>query len=417
MDKKASEEAIRKKYEWLFGAMHERMRRLWAAAEAKALGRGGITLVAQATGLSRTTITAGIRELDRPSDTAEQTEILVPPRSRCLGGGRHHLQTNDPTLLGDLESLVDPHTRGDPMSPLRWTCKSTRQLALALRNQGHEVCHQTVATLLRGLGYSLQANRKTLEGKDHEDRNAQFEFINHRIIDFRERKQPAISVDTKKKENLGNYKNAGSEWLPRGKPKKVKAKDFPDKEKGKVIPYGAYDLTYNCGWVSVGVDHDTAQFSTHTILRWWQSMGKAVYPSADRLLITADGGGSNGSRSRLWLTSLQQLANIIDQRICVCHFPPGTSKWNKIEHRMFCHITSNWRGCPSTSRDLVVNSIAAVTTSTGLYIRAELDEGKYPVALKVTADQLAAVRIERHSFHPEWNYTIFPAQWFVQVIF
>ena len=417
MDEKANEEAIRNKYKWLVGAMNERMRRLWAAAEAKALGRGGVTLVAQATGLSRTTITAGIRELDQPSDTADQTENLVPQRSRRLGGGRNHLQTNDPTLIRDLELLVDPYTRGDPMSPLRWTCKSTRQLALALQNQGHKVCHQTVSTLLRGLDYSLQANRKTLEGKDHKDRNAQFEFINHQIIDSRERKQPAISVDTKKKENLGNYKNAGSEWLPRGKPEKVKAKDFPDKEKGKVIPYGVYDLTYNCGWVSVGVDHDTAQFSTHTILRWWQSMGKAVYPGADRLLITADGGGSNASRSRLWLTSLQQLANIIGLRICVSHFPPGTSKWNKIEHRMFCHITSNWRGCPLTSRDLVVHLIAAVTTATGLFICAELDEGKYPIALKVTKDQLAAVRIERHSFHPEWNYTIFPAQWFVQVIY
>ena len=420
MDQKASAETIRQKYEWLSGAMNERLRRLWAAAEAKALGHGGVSLVARATGLSRTTITVGLRELDctiETDDPADFGEPLDPPRSRHDGGGRHHLTTKDPTLLRDLEELVDPDTRGDPMSLLRWTCKSTRQLAIALQSKGHRVCHQTVATLLRVLGYSLQGNRKILEGKDHPDRNAQFEFINARILDFQERQQPVISVDTKKKENLGNYKNAGKEWQPRGEPEKVRAKDFPDKEKGKAIPYGVYDLTYNQGWVSVGVDHDTAQFATHTIGRWWQKMGQSKYPSADRLLITADGGGSNGVRSRLWLRCLQQLANTIGLRICVSHFPPGTSKWNKIEHRMFCHITINWRGRPLTSRDLVVNLIAAVTTATGLRIQAELDEDQYPLAVKVLDHELATVRIDRHSFHPEWNYTIFPAQWFVQVIF
>jgi hypothetical protein len=416
MDKNASEKAIREKYEWLAGAMNERMRRLWAAAEAKSLGHGGVALVSRATGLSRTTITAGIRELDLPCERSEHFELLDPHRSRRCGGGRHCLEANDPTLLRDLELLVEPHTRGDPMSPLRWTCKSTRQLAKALQGQGHRVCHQTVASLLHDLDYSLQANRKTLEGSNHQDRDAQFEFINRRILDFKERKQPAASVDTKKKENLGNYKNAGQEWRPLGEPKEVRAKDFPDKEKGKVIPYGVYDLTHNCGWVGVGVDHDTAQFASHTIGRWWQNMGKAMNPGADRLLITADGGGSNSHRNRLWLSSLQLLANVSGLRICVCHFPPGTSKWNKIEHRMFCHITGNWRGQPLTSRDLVVNLISAVTTSTGLTIHAELDEGQYPLGVKVSVEKLAAVRIERHSFHPEWNYTIFPAQWSVQVI-
>jgi hypothetical protein len=417
MDKKAGEEAIRQTYEWLCREMNERMRRLWAAAEAKSLGRGGITRVARATGLSRTTITAGLRELEHPSAAGESFRALNPQRSRCPGGGRHRLTMDDPTLLRDLETLVDPYTRGDPMSPLRWTCKSTRQLAKALQSQGHRVCHQTVASLLRDLDYSLQANRKTLEGNSHQDRNAQFERINDMIIDFRERKQPAISVDTKKKENLGNYKNAGQEWHPEGEPEKVRSKDFPDKKKGKVIPYGVYDLTFNRGWVGVGVDHDTAPFATHTIQRWWQNMGQVMYPGADRVLITADGGGSNGFRCRLWFLSLQRLANALGLRICVCHFPPGTSKWNKIEHRMFCHITRNWRGRPLTSRDLVVNLIAAVTTATGLTIHAELDEGQYPLAVKVPDDQLATVRIERHSFHPEWNYTVFPAQWFVQVIF
>jgi hypothetical protein len=302
------------------------------------------------------------------------------------------------------------------MSPLRWVCKSTRQLADALENTGHKVSHQSVATLLHELGYSLQANRKTLEGNNHEDRNAQFEFINRQILDFKDRRQPAVSVDTKKKENLGNYKNRGSEWQPEGEPEEVRAKDFPDKDKGKVIPYGVYDLSHNLGWVGVGVDHDTAQFATHTICRWWQEMGQPMYPDADRLLITADGGGSNSSRSRLWLVSLQWLANTIGLRICVCHFPPGTSKWNKIEHRLFCHITANWRGRPLTSREVVVNSIAATTTAAGLIVRAELDEAIYPTGLKVSDQQLATVRIERNSFHPEWNYAILPHQWFVQVI-
>ena len=420
MDQKASTESIRQKYEWLAGAMNERLRRLWAAAEARALGHGGISLVARATGLSRTTIQAGLRELDgsiyRVEPTANE-KPLDPRRSRRNGGGRHLLSVDDPTVLHDLEELVDPDTRGDPMSPLRWTCKSTRQLAVALRSKGHRICHQTVATLLRVLGYSLQGNRKTLEGTNHPDRNAQFEFINSRILEFKAKQQPVISVDTKKKENLGNYKNAGGEWQPQGKPEKVRAKDFPDKAMGKVIPYGVYDLTYNQGWVSVGVDHDTAQFATHTIGRWWRSMGQSKYPEVDRLLITADGGGSNGVRNRLWLSCLQKLANTLGRRICVSHFPPGTSKWNKIEHRMFCHITTNWRGRPLTSRDVVVNLIAAVTTATGLRIQAELDEGQYPLAVKVSDREWDAIRVERHSFHPEWNYMVFPNQWFVQVIF
>ena len=414
MDKKTTEDAIEQKYKRLSTKLTERQRRLWAATEAMALGRGGISLVSRATKLSRNTIQAGVHELSTGIEIGQQP--LPVCRSRRPGGGRHALILDDPTLLKDLEALVDPDTRGDPMSPLRWTCKSTRQIAKALQGQGHQVCHQTVASLLRHLDYSLQGNRKTLEGSQHEDRNAQFEYINRRILDFRRQGLPAISVDTKKKENIGNYKNPGQEWQPEGQPEKVLGKDFPNKELGKAIPYGAYDLGLNQGWVGVGVDHDTAQFATHTILRWWQNMGQLSYSGADHLLITADGGGSNGYRNRLWLWSLQALANTIGLRISVCHFPPGTSKWNKIEHRMFCQITRNWRGRPLTSRDLVVELISSVTTETGLTIRAELDLGTYPLAIKVTDEQLACVRVERYPFHPEWNYTVFPNQFFVQLL-
>jgi hypothetical protein len=284
-----------------------------------------------------------------------------------------------------------------------------------LSDKGHKVSYQTVASLLHDLDFSLQANRKTLEGTNHPDRDAQFEFINHMILDFRDRQLPAASVDTKKKENVGNYKNSGTQWLPKGQPQKVRAKDFPDKDKGKVIPYGVYDLARNEGWVSVGVDHDTARFAACAIGRWWVRMGRAVYPRADRLLITADGGGSNSSRSRLWLVSLQELADAVGMRVSVCHFPPGTSKWNKIEHRMFCHITGNWRGQPLTSRELVLNLIRSVRTATGLTIQAEMDELLYPTGIKVSDDLLATVRIERNAFHPEWNYSIFPNQWFVRL--
>ena len=396
--------SLREKYERLSAAMTERMRRYWAAAEALALPRGGISLVAEATGLSRTTITTGIREL-RQGNTEPAIHLQ---RSRSAGGGRHMLEVDDPTLLHDLEQLVDPVTRGDPMSPLRWTCKSTRQLAQTLQRQGHTVGYRTVATLLRYLGYSLQANRKTREGHSHPDRNAQFEFINRWVLAFQKAGQPVISVDTKKKELVGDYSNSGVEWQPEGQPEEVRAKDFPDKRLGKAIPYGVYDLTCNQGWVSVGIDHDTARFAVETIRRWWREMGKPTYSKADRLLITADGGGSNGTRNRLWKVALQELATETGLLISVRHFPPGTSKWNKIEHRMFCHITKNWRGKPLSSRAVVVNLIGSTTTTTGLTIHAQLDEGEYPTGIKVSDEQLAGVCIQRNEFHGEWNYTILP---------
>jgi hypothetical protein len=406
MDTSSIVEAVRQKFNYLQPVMTERMRRHWAASEALALPRGGISLVAEATGLSRTTITAGIRELRRGD--ADPEDNLDSSRSRRDGGGRHLVETTDLTVLTDLERLVDPTTRGDPMSPLRWTCKSTRQLAEALKLQGHTVSHQSVALLLDELGYSLQANRKTREGSSHPDRNAQFEFINRRVVAFQKAKQPVISVDTKKKENLGDFKNQGQEWHPEGKPEEVRAKDFPDKRLGKAIPYGVYDLTCNQGWVSVGIDHDTARFAVETIRRWFSEMGQPTYPSAERLLVTADGGGSNGSRNRLWKIALQELADEAGLKISVCHFPPGTSKWNKIEHRMFCHITKNWRGRPLTSRAVVVNLIGSTTTTTGLTIHAELDESEYPTGTKVTDEELAGVCIRRNKFHGEWNYTILP---------
>jgi hypothetical protein len=396
--------SLREKYQLLSATMSERMRRHWAAAEALALPRGGITLVAQATGLSRTTITTGIHELRQDLEQPD----LDASRCRRAGGGRHRLDADDAALLADLERLVDPATRGDPMSPLRWTCKSTRQLAEALQQQGHDVSHPTVARLLRGLGYRLQVNRKTREGSSHPDRNAQFDFINKRVIAFAKARQPVISVDTKKKENLGDFKNNGTEWQPEGQPEKVRAKDFPDQRLGKAIPYGVYDLTCNQGWVSVGIDHDTARFAVETIRRWWEEMGHPTYPDGQRLLITADGGGSNGHRSRLWKVALQEFAKASGLEVSVCHFPPGTSKWNKIEHRMFCHITKNWRGRPLTSRAVVVNLIGSTTTATGLTIQAELDENEYPIGTKVTDEDLAGLCIKRNKFHGEWNYTILP---------
>jgi Rhodopirellula transposase DDE domain len=406
MDTSTIVATVRQKFELLRPIMTERMRRQWAASEALALPHGGMTLVAEATGLSRTTIWAGVRELQgRTVSSSLQSD---PHQSRRLGGGRHLVEADDFTLLHDLEHLVDPTTRGDPMSPLRWTCKSTRKLAEELQGQGHGVSHQTVAVLLDALGYSLQANRKTREGSSHPDRNAQFEFINAQVVSFQKRRQPVISVDTKKKELIGDFKNNGVEWQPEGTPEEVRAKDFLDKRLGKGIPYGVYDQTFNKGWVSVGIDHDTAEFATETIRRWWQEMGRPTYPKARELLITADGGGSNGSRSRLWKVCLQRWADQTSLCIRVCHFPPGTSKWNRIEHRMFCHITKNWRGRPLTSRAVVVNLIGSTRTTTGLEIRAELDEKEYRTGIKVTDQELAQVRIKRNKFHGEWNYTVLP---------
>jgi hypothetical protein len=398
--------SVRQKFDLLRPIMTERMRRQWAASEALALPRGGMTLVAQATGLSRTTIWAGVRELQNPS--ASPRRVNDPRRSRREGGGRHLVEVNDPRLPEDLERLVDPATRGDPISPLRWTCKSTRKLADELQRRGHDVSHQTVALLLQASGYSLQSNRKTREGGSHPDRNAQFEFINARVLSFQKRKQPVISVDTKKKEQIGDFKNNGEEWQPEGQPEEVRAKDFLDKRLGKVVPYGLYDQTLNKGWVSVGIDHDTAEFATETIRRWWKEMGRPTYRAAKELLITADGGGSNGTRNRLWKVCLQHLADETGLQIGVCHFPPGTSKWNKIEHRMFCHITQNWRGRPLTSRAVVVNLIGNTRTSTGLEIHSELDENEYPTGMKVTDKELGGVRMKKNRFHGEWNYTILP---------
>jgi Rhodopirellula transposase DDE domain len=411
MEESATLDTVRTKFELLRPLMDERMRRQWAASEALSLQRGGVTLVAKATGLSRTTIGEGMQELRERTHLGIEDEICVselPKRVRRPGGGRHPLKANDATLIRDLEALIDPTTRGDPQSPLRWTCKSTRNLAEALGLQGHQVSYPTVALLLHDLGYSLQSNRKTREGGSHADRDAQFAHIYHQVCAFQERGQPVVSVDTKKKELVGDFKNAGREWQPEGAPEEVRMYDFPDKRLGKAIPRGVYDVTWDEGWVSVGVDHDTAQFAAETLRRWWQEMGSRVYPEATRLLITADSGGSNSRRSRLWKVSIQALADLLELPISVCHFPPGTSKWNPIEHRMFCHITQNWRGRPLVSRGVVVNLIGHTTTRTGLEIRAELDTNSYETGIKVTDEELAAVRITRDNFHGEWNYTISP---------
>jgi Rhodopirellula transposase DDE domain len=399
-------EAVRTKFELLQPLMTERLRRQWAACEARSLGRGGITHVAQATGLSRTTIWSGLRELQQRADQPHQD--LAPERIRAPGGGRPLVEDSDPTLRAALQALVEPTTRGDPQSPLRWTCKSTRNLADALRQQGHTVSHQTVAALLEDLGYSLQANRKTTEGAQHPDRNAQFEHINRQVRAFQRQGQPVVSVDSKKRELIGDFKNPGQQWRPRGQPEKVRAKDFPDKQLGKVIPEGVYDLTRDEGWVSVGIDHDTAAFATETLRRWWQEMGKPAYPKARKLLVTADAGGSSSYRSRLWKVSLQTVADVTGLRISVCHFPPGTSKWNKIDHYMFSQITKNWRGKPLLSRAIVVRLIGATKTKTGLHIQAELDANAYETGIEVSDEELAAVQITRDSFHGEWNYTIAP---------
>jgi hypothetical protein len=406
MSKIGTMEAVRAKYLLLQPLMTERMRRQWAACEAESLGRGGVSVVAEATGLSRTTIWAGRRELRQRVDHPETD--LTPERVRAPGGGRHLVERDDATLLGALRALVESSTRGDPQSPLFWTSKSTRKLAEELSARGHPVSHPTVAALLDDWGYSLQANRKTKEGQDDPDRDAQFEYINRQVHAFQRGGQPVISVDAKKKELIGDFRNPGREWHRRGHPEEVRAKDFPDKRLGKAIPEGVYDLGRNEGWVSVGVDHDTADFAGESIRRWWQEMGSRAYPRARRLLITADAGGSNGYRSRLWKVALQRLASDLDLRITVCHFPPGTSKWNKIEHRMFCHITQNWRGKPLRSRAIIVNLISNTTTKAGLQIKAELDAGSYRTGRKVSDEEFAAIRLEKASFHGEWNYTIAP---------
>jgi hypothetical protein len=396
-----TEAIIRSKYEVLSPALDERRRRLWAGTEARALGRGGIALVQRATGLAFNTIHRGMQEL-------EAVELLAPDRIRRPGAGRKKATQVYPELGGALDRLVEPVTRGDPESPLRWTCKSTRRLAAELRGQGFAISHTLVASLLADQRYSLQANWKTREGSRHPDRNAQFGHINQRVQAQLEAGQPAISVDTKKKELVGDCKNAGREWRPQGQPHRVKTHDFPDPELGKVIPYGVFELGRKQGWVSVGVDHDTASFAVTTIHRWWRELGRRRYPQARSLLIMADSGGSNGARVRLWKWELQRLADRLGLPISVCHYPPGTSKWNKIEHRLFSFITDNWRGQPLLSRTAIVNLIGATTTTTGLKVRCVLDTRQYPLEQRVTDAQMAAVRLTPDEFHGDWNYTIHP---------
>ena len=394
------ETAIRIRYEAMRSRLDERERRLFAAAEVRSAGYGGVSVVARATGVARSTINRGLKDLEALGP--------APSKVRRSGGGRPTLTQTDPTLLEDLRRLLESTTLGDPMRPLVWVSKSHEKLALALRDIGHRISASRIPQLLDRLGYRRQVNRKSLEGGRHLDRNAQFEHINAQVTAFQAAGQPVISVDTKKKELIGPYKNAGSDYRPQGRPDEVNVHDFIDKELGKAIPYGVYDVGANAGCVSVGIDHDTAQFAVNAIRRWHETMGRERYPQSDRLMITADGGGSNGSRVRLWKVELQKLSDETGLTIGVCHYPPGTSKWNKIEHRLFCHITQNWRGRPLTSRSAVVELIAATTTKKGLTVRCELDSNSYIKGVKVSDAEMATLNIERDPFHPEWNYTIKP---------
>ena len=392
---------ITKRFEAVRGILDERSRRLVAAAESAAIGRGGVSAVSRATGLSRQVIRQGMVELS-------QAAVHPPGRIRRPGGGRKKTVEQDLSLLRDLEQLVEPVTRGDPESPLRWTCKSLRKLAEELQRMGHQASHQLVGRMLHELGYSLQANSKTLEGSSHPDRNAQFEYLNRKVKRQLQQHQPVISVDTKKKELVGDFKNNGRELRPQGDPEKVRVHDFVIPELGRANPYGIYDIAHNTGWVSVGVDHDTAAFAVESIRRWWTSMGQAVYPQATRLLITADSGGSNGSRVRLWKVELQKLADQTGLRIAVSHLPPGTSKWNKIEHRLFSFISQNWRGKPLISHEVIVNLIAGTRTEAGLTVHSELDTASYPTGVKVSNREVAAIDLRRDKFHGDWNYTLCP---------
>jgi len=384
--------------------MDERMRRLWAGAEVLAMSHGGIAAVARATGMSRTTVRAGRDEVVAGVDSDDVVS------ERRDGGGRPRLEDLDPGLLDALDSLVDPVTRGDPQSPLRWTSKSTRKLAKELGSQGYSVSPQKVGQLLRDLGYSLQANRKRIEGTQHPDRNAQFEFLNDRVEAYQKRGVPVISVDTKKKELIGAFRNGGQEWQPEGKPVPVRVHDFIDRELGKAIPYGVYDLTHNLGWVNVGIDHDTAEFAVQSIWQWWWRMGRKTYPDANEILITADCGGSNGHRLRQWKTELQRFADRTGLTVGVSHFPPGTSKWNKIEHRLFCHITENWRGRPLSDLETVVQLIGSTRTNAGLRVKAKIDTRTYPTGIRISDDEMQSVNLLPEPFHGDWNYTIAPAQ-------
>jgi len=395
------EEEIKRRYERIVGELNERTRRLFAANEAMAIGWGGISIVSRATGLARQVISAGIKELQEGQRAGEG-------RIRRIGGGRKSTVSKDPRVREDLERLVEPVTRGDPESPLRWTSKSVRKLAKELQQMGHQVSHELVSELLHGLGYSLQANRKTREGGTHPDRDAQFAHLNAQAEAFLAVGEPVVSVDAKKKELVGDFKNAGREWRPQGEPEQVQVYDFPLPGLGRATPYGVYDLGRNTGWVNVGIDHNTAAFAVESIRRWWNEVGRQQYPQAKRLLISADGGGSNGSRVRLWKWEVQQLADETGLSITVCHLPPGTSKWNKIEHRLFAWISQNWRGKPLTSYAVILKLIAATTTEAGLTVQCQLDTNRYPAGRKLSDEEMATLCIQPDSFHGEWNYTILP---------
>lgn len=395
-----TEQQISEKMAMVIPHLNEKQRRLLMAAEAKVLGWGGISKVAKATGVSRVTIHKALAEVEGKKAVAE--------RVRKPGGGRKDITEYQPEILEKLEALVDPVTRGDPRSPLRWTCKSTRQLAQELERKGYSISNVTVADLLHRLGYSLQANAKTLEGASHPDRDAQFQYINAQVKAFLRRHQPVISVDTKKKELVGQFQNVGQEWQPKGDPERVEIHDFASPDFPKVIPYGVYDIGKNMGWVNVGMDHDTASFAVASIRRWWLAMGQQIYPRATDLLICADCGGSNGYRVRLWKIQLQDFASEAGLRVTICHFPPGTSKWNKVEHRLFSHISMNWRGRPLISHQVIVKLIGETTTRSGLEVQAELDKRKYPTRVKVTDEEMKRVKIRAHNFHGEWNYSINP---------
>jgi len=400
---------IRERYRLLAPEMNEQLRRRFAGAEADSLGWGGVAAVADATAMSRNTVKAGLREVQELRKLGQAPDSKnASNRVRQLGGGRKSSTERDPGLLIALDALLEPVTRGDPESPLRWTSKSVRKLAAELSSGGHQVSRQKVCELLHEGGYSLQGTRKTREGGTHPDRDEQFKYISSQAIEFQHRGQPVISMDTKKKELVGDFKNAGREWRPKGTPEDVRVYDFVDPELGKAIPYGIYDIFRNEGWVSVGVDHDTPEFAVASIRRWWLEMGSLAYPNASELLITADGGGSNGSRPRMWKTALQDFAEETGLRISVSHFPPGTSKWNKIEHRLFCHITQNWRGRPLISHEVIVNLIANTTTTNGLKVHAELDENEYAKGRTVPDKEFSELRIKRATFHGEWNYSLHP---------
>ncbi|MDP2691041.1 MAG: ISAzo13 family transposase [bacterium] len=396
--------SVERKYRIFGKSLDERTRRIWAAAEADEIGYGGLSIVFRATGLAISTIRHGRDDID--DEVSEGVD--VPRRIRRSGAGRKQITEKDPTVMEALDLLLEPTTRGDPMCGIRWTCKSLHHLEDALKEQHHSISYQSIRRLLHSMKYSLQGNRKTDEGGKHPDRDAQFQHIHETATSFQQQGDPVISVDTKKKELVGNFKNSGKEWMPEGKPTEVKVYDFVDKNLGKAIPYGVYDLTRNEGFVSVGIDHDTAEFAVESIRRWWKSIGKKTYAQSRRLYITADGGGSNASRSRLWKKELQKFANENDLSITVSHFPPGTSKWNKIEHKMFSHISMNWRGQPLLSRELIVNLISHTTTRNGLTIHAQLDTGTYAKGKSVSKQEFEQLALQRNQFHGEWNYTISP---------